>query len=783
MGAQMSKEDLGRVDVALVGRRLADNENLGLGYLQAAVARAGFCSRRHTLNNFAELDRIAGSIMASQTPLVGLSLPDGGSAVLPLTLGELLHRRGYPGHITCGGAFATLSRDWLLKRYGWLDSVVRFAGEAPLIQLCSALRSDSDVQIHHVAGLTTRAGDGLPAPLLDALPTKLTPTRSARAQPTILGHAAAHVLATRGCLGRCSYCGPAALQKQEWSEGRRAGLTSKRLRLAGVGGVSRRPIADLCEELATLYHERAVRYFYFVDEHLLPHDEQHALAFLAAWKDELQRRKVGPIGIGTMLRADRMTDELVRAFADVGLIRAFVGLEFASDDEARGYARKTSVAHALRLLRTFDEARVATVSNVMLVHPESTHETLQQGIEQLQEIPSGVFETVRMMAYHGTKLADRLQREGRLRGNPLRYSYTFDDPVVERFGQIFSRLRGEAFYDHSIAYRTHDVFLALALQRRLGATADLGPLTRRIELVRRGVNALYIKSLRTALGLAHAGAGALQATELIVQARASSRALIEQLQLCEQKLLPHDAPDHARLFSPMRAAASAAFVLGVATTATACNSSVTVAGPSTDSTSTSTSSASSSSTAPGTISTAPASCSEQEVENQKQQVRAIVGTEQPCFNGYLNYEDGLHAQTEFSSGFGIGNPIPTLCYSAENQAAKDAMEEAIAKALEGKLFPCLGTDFSSGYIPIEGGAGKQADTMTSMIMEACPDIVDHLGQVAISLDASGAVVAVTADPGSKVPPEALQCAETALKGLTFPCLAGYQICPEYIVGE
>ena len=31
-----------------------------------------------------------------------------------------------------------------------------------------------------------------------------------------------------------------------------------------------------------------------------------------------------------------------------------------------------------------------------------------------------------MMVYHGTALQQRLQRQGRLLGNPLRYSYSFD---------------------------------------------------------------------------------------------------------------------------------------------------------------------------------------------------------------------------------------------------------------------------------------------------------------------------------------------------------------------
>ncbi len=556
------------------------------------------------------------------------------------------------------------------------------------------------------------------------------------------------------------------------------------MRSAGVGGVSRRSPEAICEELATLYHERDVRYFYFVDEHLLPHDEQAALEYLAAWKDGLQRRGVGPLGIGTMLRADRLTPRLVHAFADVGLVRTFVGLEFASDAEAVGYARKTSVAGALQLLRTFAEAGVATVSNVMLLHPDSTPATLHHGIDFLRQIPAGVFEIVRMMPYHGTQLSRRLQDEGRLRGNPLRYSYTYDDGDMERFGQIFNRLRAEAFFDHSVAFRTHDVHLALALQRRLEPDAALEPVASRLESVRGRVNQLYVRSLRNALALAEAGAGALQATSLVVQARDATKALIADLQHCERKLLIGEPHGQAQLFSPMRAAAGAAFVLGMATTAglPACGSKVIVDGSGGAGTSSSTSSSSSTSTSSST--SVPITCTAEIVEQQKQQVRVIVGQEQPCFSGYLMFKDGTNSDVEFGPSNGSGDPVVLLCNGSANLLAKAAMEEAVADALEGQVFPCLGTDDYGGYVDVDGGAGAQAASMMDTVHAACPDyFYESMGSIAILLDATGAVVGVTVKPGHMVPDGVLQCVKTALDGLTFPCLAGYEICPEFVIAE
>jgi hypothetical protein len=74
------------------------------------------------------------------------------------------------------------------------------------------------------------------APVLDPKPLELWPERDEL--PQILGHRAAHVMATRGCAGRCGYCAPASLQTQEWREGIRDGVGSEVLRAAATGAIA-----------------------------------------------------------------------------------------------------------------------------------------------------------------------------------------------------------------------------------------------------------------------------------------------------------------------------------------------------------------------------------------------------------------------------------------------------------------------------------------------------------------------------------------------------------------
>ena len=759
----------GRWKVALVGRRLTDNENLGLSYLAAALDEAGFGYERFVLNQADDVGRVGDAILRGGFDLVGLSIPDGGSAYLPLAFGELLQRRGYRSPITCGGSFATLARHWLLERYPWLHSVVRFAGEVPLVQLAQALRDGRDVG--SVAGLTTRAGDGLPAPVLDNRPLLLRPLRGEL--PEILGHQAAHILATRGCAGRCGYCAPAALQMQEQKEGIRAGVRIEVLREAGVGHVRRRPVEDLCDEMAFLWREQGVRYFYFVDEHMLPYEEDEALAFLDQMRRGLRRRKVGRLGIGTMLRADRLTPKVIRAFAELGLVRAFVGIELPSADEGRRYGRTFDPEHAREILVACEAAGVAVVSHVMMVHPESTRETIAGAIRFLETVPTGVFEVTEMRVYHGTTLWQRMAKEERLAGNPLRYAYTFRDPLVERFSQIFMRLRGESFWNHSIAYRTHDAFLAYALGKRLRPELGLGAIASEMNALRNQVIAVYADAYWKALALAESGMGGVDATALVVQARGESVRLQERLDEAIQDLA-HQLHTSPQIFSPSRAAATGAIAFTfLGGTLAGCDSKTQArdgAGADT----------------PGEIRDAasdPASesnCTTAMQDEQMQRYREAAAQAASCFSGSVSFlAEKVEVQATSSAlGNYNGDTCAALLGARAGFDATEAQEQSqVESAIAGLDHSCLTSPSSTSGLSLtftfdlSGGADKQSAQIQSALDDCTGGNINPNITVTITIDANGRVVET-----SGLTSEISSCLLKALDGLVFPCLAGSMIC-------
>jgi len=769
-----------RSSVALVGRRLEHNDHLGIGYLEAALAGAAVRRSRHVLNHIDDVLPIARSICKQPPDVVGLSLQDGASAVLPLALGELLRRLGYRGHITVGGPFATLARTWLLDRYAWLDSVVRFAGEAPLLALVRALaRGES---ITSVPGLSTHAGDGPPADVLSPLPTKLVPIRHEGAR--MLGRKVAHVVATRGCAGRCSYCGPAALQGAEVEEGLRAGHSRQELLSSGVGGIRRRPVADVADELAGLARS-GHGYAYFVDEHALPYRETDALAWLSELQRRLKAAKIPKLALGCMLRAERVTQAVARRFAEIGLARCFLGVEFPSAEQGRWFRRQCNPEHALSILQQLDERGVASVSNVMLVHTNSTVASIEEGLRFLERFDHGLFEVTRMKAYHGTEIYQRLLREGRLHGNPLRWDYRLADPVAQRFTELATRVRMEAFGNHSLTQRLHETHTVLAVARRLDVRPPVAGVDAALTDLRARLNAFSIESLRQTLAVARGLPDGRQADELVRALAERARgfsAEIERLETEVNRIL--GTPE--RRFSPVAAAAASSLIFLFASTS--CGShpmraSRAEAGVSTDvrldsQASVSTDAQLDSRTGfgmeaqPDAFLTLPTPACADDIDRA---VREKVAAAVPCFSGYVRSSGCKDpawpcASLDLSGSTGLSIPGCDLA-SADRL---DQLEQAATAAVAG--IDASGCSDYYGTNVVSDDNAKLANAIND-----CKAVGYGRGTgYAVVLDDNGAVVDVRSVVDGGTNSEVLDCILAALGGLTFPCLANTQLCPEEI---
>jgi hypothetical protein len=519
--------------------------------------------------------------------------------------------------------------------------------------------------------------------------------------------------------------------------------------------------------MAALYHERDVRYFYFVDEHLLPYGEDEALGLLKSWGQGLSRRGVGKIGIGCMLRADRLTPAVACAFAELGLVRAFIGIELAGAPEDRSFHRSPPRARDLALLEAFGRRGVATVSNLMLVHPESSPHSIEAGIDLLGSISTGVFEATKMMPYHGTELARSLSENGRLLGNPLRYSYAYRSPQAERFAELFLSLRGQAFFDYSLAYRTHDVFLAVALHERVHGRFIRPAERQRLERLRCNLNALQTRTFREALRLSLREGCEQEAAQLVAVTRKSALALSQELSAIEARLGEH-LGQPLGLMSPLRhVAASAVGFCLAGTLAAGCG----------EAEKTSTFTSSDATTVTDTLDSTDSDTQEDTLCQSEASMRERLEKELPCFSGLVHIgEDRVPSPSVEQWVWGPGGFWKECLDSTAGSTLADQAKQILSE-------PRVCSNVEPFFVQDVGVESALKEMVPKA--EPCQELLDQFGKSGfiIVFDPEGVVTQVQAQDESQESQEAAQCLAEVLVGLTFPCLANFRICPEYIIAE
>ena len=315
----MRKQRLpGRREVVLIAHEPPNSEHLGIRLVAAGLAEAGFHPRVLSLLTPSSLAAMVGETLAAQPFLVGVSISDAMVAPPLLAFVRLLRQSGFAGHITAGGALATLERTKLLAAHPAIDSVVRHAGEAVIVELAHALAEGRG--LHEIPGLTTRLGDGRGNPHAFT-PSRLRPLR-AHEPPTLIGIPKADIAASRGCAGRCAYCGVSALERDLDDERKLLGLDAGSRR-----GRIQRPVDDLADEVAALYHDRSVRVVQLVDDNLLGPDPRAARAWLLRLEAALRQRHVGKMAWRLMAEPSVISDEVADAFARLGVLNVLVGIE------------------------------------------------------------------------------------------------------------------------------------------------------------------------------------------------------------------------------------------------------------------------------------------------------------------------------------------------------------------------------------------------------------------------------------------------------------------------
>jgi radical SAM superfamily enzyme YgiQ (UPF0313 family) len=479
--------------IALLGPEL--EENLGLRYLEAALERAGHHVQILPFNSPADLGRNLRIVLRRAPDLIGYSLVAQRRFEDFADLTARLRSAGYRGHITAGGHFASLRAAEVLAIVPGIDSILHHDGEERITRLAAWLGEpgspdpDSDPP-EDLDGITWRArpGGGIrhrPARTVSDLAALPLPVRG-RPHRT-LNHAHAPIVASRGCSGSCSFCSIHAWHSQVPASGR--------LRL--------REPAAVAQEMIDLHRKHGVDVFVFHDDDFLPQGRHRALDRCRRIFDTAEGGMGRPFAFVIKCRPDDVDTEVFRYLKEKGLARVYVGIETHSRLGLKTLHRRVDPDTNLRALSTLRALGVYACFNLLLFHPESTIEELEENLRFLDDHIDLPFDVARTELYARSPLETRMLREGRAIGDFRGYDYRIADARVETVFRLFARaLWGRQFGNASILHRTQDLGNQASLLRRLHPRLVSGDLQRRVDGLIRDVNADTIEHVRALVRLA-----------------------------------------------------------------------------------------------------------------------------------------------------------------------------------------------------------------------------------------------------------------------------------------
>lgn len=423
--------------VALVGNEY--EENLSLRYLAAAVEARGLRAEIVACDAHDDEDAIVRAILAAGPIVVGVSIPFQHRARAMMGLAAALRARGYAGHITVGGHFATFEYASILRDVPAIDSVVRHEGEEALVDLCELVRRGEPVPA--LPGLIVRGqrrrlplagaaasddGDLLvgpkrPLPRLDDLPT---PDR--RGEPhDVLGVRCSPIVGSRGCYADCTFCCIYAYADN--ADGARYRMRSPE---------------SIAAEMREEYERRGVRLFVFHDDNFfVPHAGKNLQRYrrLAAL---LREAGMTDIGLVIKCRPSDVESELFHVLKDMGMIRTYIGIETNSDEGVISLRRGITPADNRRALEVLRALDVYHSFNVLIFDPEATLAGVAANLDFMADFADTPWNFCRAEVYAGTPLRHTLAAEGRLVGDYLGWNYEMRDPRVE----LLFRVCTTAFY-------------------------------------------------------------------------------------------------------------------------------------------------------------------------------------------------------------------------------------------------------------------------------------------------------------------------------------------------
>ncbi|MCX6550021.1 MAG: cobalamin-dependent protein [Acidobacteria bacterium] len=497
--------------VALVGPEL--EENLSLRYLAASLSAAGFDCDIVPFDAGTDVPWALARILErpDRPALVGLSLAFQPRARDFLALAVALRERGYAGHLTAGGHFATFACREILHDFPEFDTVLCYEADATLPALAAAVMGRGDQASIPGLACRDRAGAVHVNPLPAASDVAALPWPDRRGMPSHhLGHRVAAMVGSRGCYAHCAFCCIAAWHGQ---------ARGARYRL--------RPVDDVADEMAWLSREKAVQLFVFHDDNFFLPRRDLTLARIAALGDALDRRGVRDFAVVVKARPNDLDRDVVDAMqARLGLIRLFLGVESDTTRGLHALGRGLASEDNHRALDLLQATGVYACFNMLVFDPWSTIEDLEANLRFMERYADVPHNFGRVELYAGTPLLARLQADGRADGDYLGWDYRLADDGIQRvFEMAMACFYTRNFSDMSAPHRLMGTRFLVEVARRFHADVTDARWLDDVKALTRALTLDSVGAMREIVAFVREGRGARAEAGLVADVSARLRAV------------------------------------------------------------------------------------------------------------------------------------------------------------------------------------------------------------------------------------------------------------------
>ncbi|GFE66819.1 B12-binding domain-containing radical SAM protein [Litoreibacter roseus] len=396
-----------------------DQDNLGLRYLMGAAKAGGHRVGIETFST--DADALVARALKERPDFIGFSL------IFQYMTGQFaevidaLRKAGVTSHIAVGGHFPSFDYETVLSVVEGADSVIRFEGEATLMDLLDRLGQGQDWR--DLPGLVARLEDGslkanpLRKQIMD-LDTVPWPERAdisyeAADQPT------AAILGSRGCPWNCDFCSIRPFYEAQEGSLRRL-----------------RSPEDVMEEMRHLYHARGVALFLFQDDDFLATGAR-ARKWAGTLSDLIVDSDIGgKVAWKMSCRSDELRPDIIARMLNGGLTHVYMGVE---SGDVQGLKNMKKMMSPQKHIEAGNMLRAAGLSfdfGFMLMDPWSDIRMIRSNIAFLDDFVGdgwAVAGFCRMLPYSGTPVERKLKAEGRLTGTGFEPDYRFLDPKLDRY--------------------------------------------------------------------------------------------------------------------------------------------------------------------------------------------------------------------------------------------------------------------------------------------------------------------------------------------------------------